>query len=249
MTLNRNESQFSSKELNKILPSYILEEIDKEHPESEFETQDTTQSLNLNNFLNNSKIRFNIMKEKEDEKINNNWKNISNIINNEKKNCIFNNDTIVSNRTIYSGNNCNNIFVNIMNKDINKYQFCNYNSNYINLSNNYNNINYYYNCFNISNINCQINNTNYLFPNNKGNKYTSSHYKDITNNINILNNFRNVNDININCINIIQNNPNQIHSYNPKDKKISLEEFVKFINSISMPIIDFVCNSKGASEY
>jgi hypothetical protein len=33
MTLNRNESKFSSKELNKILPSYLLEEIDQEHPE------------------------------------------------------------------------------------------------------------------------------------------------------------------------------------------------------------------------
>jgi hypothetical protein len=248
MTLNRNDSQFSSKELNKILPSYILEEIGKEHPESESETQDTTQSLNLNNFLNNSKIRFNIMKEKEDEKMNNNWKNISNIINNEKKICKFNNDTIVSNRTINSGNNCNNIFVNIMNKDINKYQFCNYNYNFNNLSNDYNNINYNYNCFNINNINCQINNTNYLFPNNPGNKYNSNHCKDSTNNINILNNFNNVNDININCINIIQNKPNQINTYNPQDKKITLEEFVKFINNISMPIIDFVCNSKGALE-
>ena len=33
MTLNRNESKFSSKELNKILPSYLLEEIDQEHSE------------------------------------------------------------------------------------------------------------------------------------------------------------------------------------------------------------------------
>ena len=33
MTFNRNESQFSSKELNRILPYYILEEIDKEHQE------------------------------------------------------------------------------------------------------------------------------------------------------------------------------------------------------------------------
>ena len=30
MTANRNESKFSSKELNKILPSYLLEEIDTE---------------------------------------------------------------------------------------------------------------------------------------------------------------------------------------------------------------------------
>ena len=248
MTLNRNESQFSSKELNKILPSYILEEIDKEHPESESETQDTTQSLNLNNVLKNQKLRFNVMKEKEDEKLNNNWKNINNNMSSEKKICIFNNNTFVNNRTINSGNNCNNIFVNIMNEDINKYQFCNYNYNFNNLSNDYKNINYNYNCFNISNINCQINNSNYLFPNNKGNKYTSIQCKDNTNNINILNNFRNVNDININCINIIKNKTNQINSYNQPNKKITLEEFVKFINGISMPVIDFVCNSKGALE-
>ena len=248
MTLNRNESQFSSKELNKILPSYILEEIDKEHPESESETQDTTQSLNLNNVLKNQKLRFNTMKEKEYEKLNNNWRNINNNMNSEKKICIFNNNTFVNNRTINSGNNCNNIFVNIMNEDINKYQFCNYNYNFNNLSNDYKNINYNYNCFNISNINCQINNSNYLFPNNKGNKYTSIQCKDNTNNINILNNFRNVNDININCINIIKNKTNQINSYNQQDKKITLEEFVKYINGISMPVIDFVCNSKGALE-
>ena len=248
MTLNRNESQFSSKELNKILPSYILEEIDKEHPESESETQDTTQSLNLNNVLKNQKLRFNTMKEKEYEKLNNNWRNINNNMNSEKKICIFNNNTFVNNRTINSGNNCNNIFVNIMNEDINKYQFCNYNYNFNNLSNDYKNINYNYNCFNISNINCQINNSNYLFPNNKGNKYTSIQCKDNTNNINILNNFRNVNDININCINIIKNKTNQINSYNQPNKKITLEEFVKFINGISMPVIDFVCNSKGALE-
>ena len=248
MTLNRNESQFSSKELNKILPSYILEEIDKEHPESESETQDTTQSLNLNNVLKNQKLRFNVMKEKEDEKLNKNWRNINNNMNSEKNFCIFNNNTFVNNRTINSGNNCNNIFVNIMNEDINKYQFCNYNYNFNNLSNDYKNINYNYNCFNISNINCQINNSNYLFPNNKGNKYTSIQCKDNTNNINILNNFRNVNDININCINIIKNKTNQINSYNQQDKKITLEEFAKYINGISMPVIDFVCNSKGALE-
>ena len=35
MTLNRNDHQLSSKELNKILPSYLLEEIGKAHHESE----------------------------------------------------------------------------------------------------------------------------------------------------------------------------------------------------------------------
>ena len=43
MTLNRNESQFSSNELNKILPSYILEEIEKEH--QKIETQNIIKSV------------------------------------------------------------------------------------------------------------------------------------------------------------------------------------------------------------
>ena len=47
MTLNRNESQFSSKDLNKILPSYILKDIDKEHLDSESETQDTNKIVSL----------------------------------------------------------------------------------------------------------------------------------------------------------------------------------------------------------
>ena len=45
MTFNRNESKFSSKELNKILPSYLLDEIDKE--DSTSETQDTNPSVSL----------------------------------------------------------------------------------------------------------------------------------------------------------------------------------------------------------
>ena len=45
MTLNRNDSQFSSKELNKILPSYILEEIDKEH--SELQKPNINKKVNL----------------------------------------------------------------------------------------------------------------------------------------------------------------------------------------------------------
>ena len=43
MTFNRNESKFSSKELNKILPSYMLEEIDTEQLESE--TESTTNKV------------------------------------------------------------------------------------------------------------------------------------------------------------------------------------------------------------
>ena len=226
--------------------------------------------------MNNQQLNFNLFKEnqeidkKEDEKIicndnenlyqykfiNKNMNNCNNIINKQNF-CIFNNDTIFKNLTINSINNCNNTFVNLINKDLNMPQFCNYN----NFSTYFNKVNY--NCFNINNINCQINdNDRILFPKKKGNNYTSYNCIDNNiNNINIFNNFSRINDVSINNVNIIQNDltQNQMNSKNPKskqrdihviskEKKISLEDFIKYINNIQMPIIEFVCNSKGAIE-
>ena len=226
--------------------------------------------------MNNQQLNFNLFKEnqeiekKEDEKIicndnenlyqykfiNKNINNCNNIINKQNF-CIFNNDTIFKNLTINSINNCNNTFVNLINKDLNMPQFCNYN----NFSTYFNKVNY--NCFNINNINCQINdNDRILFPKKKGNNYTSYNCIDNNiNNINIFNNFSRINDVSINNVNIIQNDltQNQMNSKNPKskqrdihviskEKKISLEDFIKYINNIQMPIIEFVCNSKGAIE-
>jgi len=230
----------------------------------------------MNNIFKNQQINFNLFKgnqeieKKEDEKIincndnenlyqykfiNKNLNNCNNILNKQSFN-IFNNDTIIKNQTINSINNCNNIFVNLMNKDINNQQFCNYN----NFSNDFNNnINYSY--FNINNFNCKINNNN-LFPKKKGNNCISYHCNDnIINNINILNNFSSTNDVRINNVNIIQNNiiQNKMDFKNikmnqkenqfiPQEKKIPLEDFIKYINNIQSPIIEFVCNSKGALE-
>ena len=226
--------------------------------------------------MNNQQLNFNLFKEnqeiekKEDEKIicndnenlyqykfiNKNINNCNNIINKQNF-CIFNNDTIFKNLTINSINNCNNTFVNLINKDLNMPQFCNYN----NFSTYFNKVNY--NCFNINNINCQINgNDRIIFPKKKGNNYTSYNCIDNNiNNINIFNNFSRINDVSINNVNIIQNDltQNQMNSKNPKskqrdihviskEKKISLEDFIKYINNIQMPIIEFVCNSKGAIE-
>ena len=226
--------------------------------------------------MNNQQLNFNLFKEnqeiekKEDEKIicndnenlyqykfiNKNINNCNNIINKQNF-CIFNNDTIFKNLTINSINNCNNTFVNLINKDLNMPQFCNYN----NFSTYFNKVNY--NCFNINNINCQINdNDRILFPKKKGNNYTSYNCIDNNiNNINIFSNFSRINDVSINNVNIIQNDltQNQMNSKNPKskqrdihviskEKKISLEDFIKYINNIQMPIIEFVCNSKGAIE-
>ena len=230
----------------------------------------------MNNIFKNQQINFNLFKgnqeieKKEDEKIincnenenlyqykfiNKNLNNCNNILNKQSFN-IFNNDTIIKNQTINSINNCNNIFVNLMNKDINNQQFCNYN----NFSNDFNN-NINYSCFNINNFNCKFSNNN-LFPKKKGNDYISYHCNDnIINNINILNNFSSTNDVRINNVNIIQNNliQNKMDFKNikmnqkenqfiPQEKKILLEDFIKYINNIQSPIIEFVCNSKGALE-
>ena len=230
----------------------------------------------MNNIFKNQQINFNLFKgnqeieKKEDEKIincndnenlyqykfiNKNLNNCNNILNKQSFN-IFNNDTIIKNQTINSINNCNNIFVNLMNKDINNQQFCNYN----NFSNDFNN-NINYSCFNINNFNCKISNNN-LFPKKKGNNCISYHCNDnIINNINILNNFSSTNDVRINNVNIIQNNliQNKMDFKNLKmkqkenqfilqEKKILLEDFIKYINNIQSPIIEFVCNSKGAFE-
>ena len=231
----------------------------------------------MNNIFKNQQINFNLFKgnqeieKKEDEKIincndnknlyqykfiNKNLNNCNNILNKQSFN-IFNNDTIIKNQTINSINNCNNIFVNLMNKDINNQQFCNYN----NFSNDFNN-NINYSCFNINNFNCKFSNNN-LFPKKKGNSnYISYHCNDnIINNINILNNFSSTNDVRINNVNIIQNNliqnkmdfknlkmKQKENQFIPQEKKILLEDFIKYINNIQSPIIEFVCNSKGALE-
>ena len=226
MTKNRNESQFSSKELNKILPSYILEEIDKEYPEQETKTQGPNQIVRLikedEKIMNCNDKDNDYMYQYQFFNVNNYTNNHNNILSNENF-CVLNNNTI---KVVGSSDGCNNIFVNIMNNDINKNQFCNYN----NLTKDYNNINYNYNCFNINNFNCQINNNNYLFSTKKGN---------------------NANDMNINYINIIQSklNANIVANNNYNNYNIQqLEDFMKFINNIQMPLIDFVCNSKGALE-
>ena len=162
---------------------------------------------------------------------NNNNIIINNSILNNDKFCINKNEKLINNSSIINSGNCKeNIFVNISNKDINKYILYNYN----NLSNTYNNVNYNYNCFNINNFNYQINNNNnYIFQ--KNNESNST-----TNNINILNNFLQSN-LCLNHINIMQSNLAQNNT-----QKVSLNDFIKYIDNIPMPLAEFICNSKGA---
>ena len=230
--------------------------------------------MNINNTLKGQNLKFNFNGKYQDNEKNSN-KNISNTIENgnnvyhcmkNKSNCfnniiknqqvyLLNKNTIMNSKMNSSCNNFNNhnsIFVNIMNKDNNKFTFCNYNTN---LRKDYNNYNY--NVLNVNNFNCQINNNNnILFLNKNGNKSNSFQCKDntISNNINIFNNLV-TNDLNINYINIIQKNQEpdpfqyaNISSIPQQEKKTSFENFITFIKNMQVPLVDYVCNSKGALE-
>ena len=229
--------------------------------------------MNLNNTLKGQNLKFNFNGKYQDKEKNSN-KNISNTIENgnnvyhcmnNKSNCfnniiknqqvyLLNKNTIMNSKMNSSCNNFNNhnsIFVNIMNKDNNKFTFCNYNTN---LTKDYNNYNY--NVLNVNNFNCQINNNNILFLNKNGNKSNSFQCKDntISNNFNIFNNLV-TNDLNINYINIIQKNQEpdpfqyaNISSIPQQEKKTSFENFITFIKNMQVPLVDYVCNSKGALE-
>ena len=230
--------------------------------------------MNINNTLKGQNLKFNFNGKYQDNEKNSN-KNISNTIENgnnvyhcmnNKSNCfnniiknqqvyLLNKNTIMNSKMNSSCNNFNNhnsIFVNIMNKDNNKFTFCNYNTN---LTKDYNNYNY--NVLNVNNFNCQINNNNnILFLNKNGNKSNSFQCKDntISNNFNIFNNLV-TNDLNINYINIIQKNQEpdpfqyaNISSIPQQEKKTSFENFITFIKNMQVPLVDYVCNSKGALE-
>ena len=230
--------------------------------------------MNINNSLKGQNLKFNFNGKYQDNEKNSN-KNISNTIENgnnvyhcmnNKSNCfnniiknqqvyLLNKNTIMNSKMNSSCNNFNNhnsIFVNIMNKDNNKFTFCNYNTNITKDYNNYN-----YNVLNVNNFNCQINNNNnILFLNKNGNKSNSFQCKDntISNNFNIFNNLV-TNDLNINYINIIQKNQEpdpfqyaNISSIPQQEKKTSFENFITFIKNMQVPLVDYVCNSKGALE-
>jgi phosphoketolase len=111
MTLNRNESKFSSKELNKILPSYLLEEIDTDQPESDEENTNnksiSSNKMNINNILKNQNLKLNLYTRYGDNEKNGNKGN-------------KNSNTIESGNMVNQCMNNNlNCFNNIMNRNFN----------------------------------------------------------------------------------------------------------------------------------
>ena len=234
MTANLNESKFSSKELNKILPSYLLEEIDTEQSDSE-----SSKKIKEKNF--NKNIKKNIYMNDISNIKNNNSNEI-----NEQSYCIYNNN-IINNSNIFDSNllgNCNdkNIFINIMNNNINNKNnvFCNYSTftNFINFNcNNISNENL--NITNLNNFNLKINYSNYLFSKSHINNMNISYQQQSQlDNLNIL-------STNSNNINNQEKNINANSCSNNSDENI-LNTFIKYIKEIKVSIIDHICDSKGA---
>ena len=223
-----------------------------------------------NIFKNNSNICSNIS-----EKNRNYYSFINNNINNFYNNC--NIDIFTKGNPTLSKANNNNIFNNIINSNINNSNFFNYKSienNKVALNNlnncNNNNISYYFfnDKFNQNNLDLDINsnqnNFNKINIQNEINNISAN-----TININNINKNKIIN--NINYLNITKNNDIEKNNLNKKlfkngnkstkkiiptiknesinaNKQINLEEFLHYINSLPMPLVNYLCTSKGVFE-
>ena len=215
-----------------------------------------------NIFENTSNICSNIS-----AKSRNNYSIMNNNINNLYNNCkIYN---ITNCKPTFSKAN-KNIFNNIINSNINKNNFYNcksFGNNKVvlkNLNNYNNNSNYIFNDnININDLNLGFtpNQNNFDFINNQNEIYNIGvNTKKINDNNNFINN--------INYLNIIKNNVIEKNNLNKKifnngNKKINptikneainanqqlcLEEFLHYINTLPMPLVNYLCTSKGILE-
>ena len=299
------EAELSSKDLNNILPSYLIKEV--HNPKNEVEEKNSKLSeeirilnipiYNQENELKNEKDLINspnpfklfdrfIDSPKTDScnfsSSHNSpiYENNSHDDKNEIKNTnneLYSNYNIIPNRNngkfVYNGINFtgNNHF--LFSNKIN-YNDCNnlLNNNFINIYNRYcmnygiykdfqNNINSFYlnsaiqqNKYNKNNNTFRINNLNsHAYSN--GN--IIKNYFNNTNNINIIQNhfIENLNISNNNCRknsnsfkmeNHMKNQNNNFNNFPCNDKTIS--DFIKYLNSLPMPLVNFLCTSRGTLE-
>ena len=203
--------------------------------------------INYNNDNENNKIDFNIYKYNNPPININNYNKIMNnhndiFINYGKENNFsfsLNQNDIQNkmNLTQYKNNNLNNYNINIFpNFEINN-KTNNNDKNYMNINQNMsldgNNINIYNNdnkFFNSRSINNYFNNINNV-------KISKNNVNENKNQINLENSLEKNNDNNINSKNII----NSINSN-------TLDEFKKYINTLPMPLVNYLCTPKGTLE-
>ena len=299
------ESKLNQKELNKILPSYLIEELEETKEDSD-KSEDNKSSTDINNlssfpnkFKENIKIKKNFIEDKKEipQKIDNinlkfnslkncpllapnnvNYGNSLNEINRDK--CIYVNSNISSLNKI-SNNNYNiyyrNIFLNgnnfinymqnnnILYKGINNNMYITNENQKLNLIKNNGisqgntyivpNFNLINNINEISTLNNNIVNPNYninrnlstninmSLDNNNKNFFKQNQNKNIINNYN--NNINNKYIFqNKNSINQYPNRNISINSINKKD----INDFIKYINSLPMNIVNYLCTPKGTLE-
>lgn len=203
--------------------------------------------INYNNDNENNKPDFNIYKYNNPPININNYNKIMNnhndiFINYGKENNFsfsLNQNDIQNkiNLTQYKNNNLNNYNINIFpNFKINN-KTNNNDKNYMNINQNMsldgNNINIYNNdnkFFNSRSINNYFNNINNV-------KISKNNVNENKNQINLENSLEKNNDNNINSKNII----NSINSN-------TLDEFKKYINTLPMPLVNYLCTPKGTLE-
>ena len=203
--------------------------------------------INYNNDNENNKPDFNIYKYNNPPININNYNKIMNnhndiFINYGKENNFsfsLNQNDIQNkmNLTQYKNNNLNNYNINIFpNFEINN-KTNNNDKTYMNINQNMsldgNNINIYNNdnkFFNSRSINNYFNNINNV-------KISKNNVNENKNQINLENSLEKNNDNNINSKNII----NSINSN-------TLDEFKKYINTLPMPLVNYLCTPKGTLE-
>jgi len=215
---NNIESKMIGKKNNDIIKYFINSDIYKYKDNNyTFCNYSSFISTNINNYNN---IISQIQNGFNSNKSNNSKNNISfslnqNLNDNEINLIQYQNDILNKLKVIQNLNHINN------SNGLNNINFSNINS-INNINNLYNNIIFNNKEINISNLSKNLNNFNAL--NNINNKDTQNTYKE--------------NDIRNNSINYDEN---LIHPI----EKTSIENLMKFIHSLSMPLVNFLCTPKG----
>ena len=271
-----NES--SKNQTPNLSPNYniiFVQSNKDDSPDSTNDVQENKNEINSsyncnNNFGNNNYSLLNM--EREINKVINNIKMNENIayLNKDNYNNLYYNNLINNNKPNYNNNELymiNNNFNNNFSFYLNPiYDQINYNT--IPIMNNNSNIG-----FGNFEENLKIKNDLNILANNFGynskinNKYTMNNMntKKYSKSNSINNYFNSINNINIIHNNYIDNpnynnynysytfpndffpkNNNNI--YNSQNNNNNLDEFIQYINSLSMPLVNFLCTPKGTLE-
>ena len=223
-----------------------------------FDNKNFSYINNLYQNNNNCSLSNNLLKNNNYYSCVNN--NINNFLNNSRKYNIGNDNSFFSNKN-------NNILINIFNPNINKfnnYNIYNHNDPSLNNRGNYNNymtpinvniVPYFnnndythllsHNYYNHINIENGINNISLNRSTNNNNMINLS--KDNIQNLPIYN--TNNNEYNNNNSKLIKsNNTTEKNKKENINNELYLNEFLQYINSLPMPLVNFLCTSKGIIE-